>query len=322
MSSNNIYQPKIRSSYRKTTEQFIIDAKNIHKDKYEYHLVDYVNSKTKVRIICKTHGEFFKNPNSHLIGEGCAKCNKNLKHDSILLKNSKKFIIESNKIHNNKYDYSLVDYINARTKVNIICKEHGVFSQVPYAHSVGCGCPKCGIILASIKKTKPKEDFIKKANDVHNFKYNYDLIEYVNRNTKINIICNNHGRFNQTPHNHLWGKGCPRCANSNPISKISTTWLNSLNIESLIPEYIIPEATGIYKRKADGYDPITNIIYQFHGSYWHSDPRVHKNGIINKKFNLTYEKNHQQSLVKDFQLLCWGYNLVVMWEYDFRKSLK
>ena len=321
MPSNDIYKDKIKSNRKKTTEQFIIDANNIHKDRYKYNLVNYENNKTKVIIICKKHSEFLQRPYNHLLGKGCPKCKGDLNRLKFS-SNKDKFVIISNTIHNNKYDYSLVEYINAHTKVNIICKEHGSFIQEPHSHTIGIGCPKCGFISSNIKRTKTKEEFIIDANNVHKNKYNYDLVKYVNQKTKINILCNKHGAFYQTPHNHIWGKGCPRCANSNPISKISTTWLNSLNIKSLISEYIIPESTGRYKRKADGYDPITNTIYQFHGTYWHSDPRVHKNGIINKKFNLTYEKNYQQSLVKDFQLLCWGYNLVVMWEYDFKKMLK
>ena len=48
------------------------------------------------------------------------------------------------KRHNNKYDYSKVEYVNSSTKVCIICPEHGEFWQTPHKHLSGQGCPKCG----------------------------------------------------------------------------------------------------------------------------------------------------------------------------------
>ena len=71
-------------------------------------------------------------------GHGCSECT-NKKRST-----TKKFIIESNKIHNNKYDYSLVDYKNNSTKIKIICPVHGEFEQMPYEHKNNkCGCPVC-----------------------------------------------------------------------------------------------------------------------------------------------------------------------------------
>lgn len=55
----------------------------------------------------------------------------------------KEFIEKGTQLHNGKYDYSNVDYINSRTKVNIICPKHGLFEQVPRSHLQGNGCPKC-----------------------------------------------------------------------------------------------------------------------------------------------------------------------------------
>ena len=68
----------------------------------------------------------------------------------------KKFIEKSIKKHGDKYDYSKVEYINNRTKVCIICSEHGEFWQTPNKHLSGRGCSKC-----SGKYKKTTEDFIK-----------------------------------------------------------------------------------------------------------------------------------------------------------------
>lgn len=117
-------------------DEFISKSINIHKDKYDYSLVEYINSHTPVEIICKIHGVFKQRPNSHLNGHGCSKCAYNIK-------NNNEFISTANKIHYNRYDYSLVEYKTNKTKVNIICDKHGIFSQVSGDHLRGNGCPLC-----------------------------------------------------------------------------------------------------------------------------------------------------------------------------------
>ena len=135
--------PFCSKNIKKTQEEFIEKATLVHNNKYDYSLVNYINNKTKVKIICKKHGVFEQLPNSHTIQKcGCPKC----ANEETAIKQtftSEKFIEESKKIHGNKYDYSLVDYKNARTKVKIICKKHGMFEQIAYCHQQGAGCPVC-----------------------------------------------------------------------------------------------------------------------------------------------------------------------------------
>jgi very-short-patch-repair endonuclease len=122
---------------RLDTKQFIIKSKEIHGNRYDYSLSKYKTSYDKIKIICKEHGIFNQKSNGHLNGKGCPFCNGGVK----LTKNI--FIKKSKQIHGNTYDYSLVDYINTKTKVKIICKEHGVFTQLPYQHLSNNGCPIC-----------------------------------------------------------------------------------------------------------------------------------------------------------------------------------
>ena len=124
------------------------------------------------------------------------------------------FIERGNKVHNNKYDYSLVDYKNGLIKVKIICPKHGMFEQTPKNHFKGSGCKKCGLIIVKEKQILGREQFIKKANKVHNNKYDYTKINYINSHTKIKIICPKHGMFEQIPSNHLKGQGCSLCKGS------------------------------------------------------------------------------------------------------------
>lgn len=123
------------------------------------------------------------------------------------------FIKKAIEIHENKYDYSKVDYINNRTKVCIICPEHGEFWQIPYTHLKGSACPEC---FNKYKRGKNRQHdinwFIKEAKKIHGEKYNYSKVEYKTIFTKVCIICPKHGEFWQTPANHIWDKnGCDKC---------------------------------------------------------------------------------------------------------------
>ena len=192
---------------RKTTEEFVFDAKMVHEDRYDYSLTKYVNAHTKVKIICSKHGIFEQTPNHHLNNEGCSKCaGKN--------KTTEEFINEANLIHNNKYDYSVVKYNEAKDKVRIICFEHGEFLQKPINHLYGQGCPKCG---GSFKSSTA--DFVEKAKTIHDNKYNYSLIEYVGNKIMVKIICPLHGIFEQKPNNHLCGQGCSKCDGKNKTTE-------------------------------------------------------------------------------------------------------
>ena len=202
------------------TENFINKAKKIHGDKYDYSKVNYVNSKTKVCIICPKHGEFWQEPRHHLSKHGCPMCGKeNSDRKQSLTLNE--FIEKSNQIHNGKYSYDKVNYVNAETKVCIICPKHGEFWQAPHSHLRGQGCPKCGRErnINSIKITN--EAFIEKATQIHGGKYDYSKCIYKDSNTKVKIICPIHGEFWQIASSHLNGHGCVKCANIGKLNTIS-----------------------------------------------------------------------------------------------------
>lgn len=120
---------------RKTTEQFIAEARKVHGDEYDYSKVEYVNNNTKVCVICPEHGEFWVLPRIHLQGCKCAKC-------SGVVMDKEYFIEKSKKIHGDKYNYSKVEYVDSRTKVCLICKRCGKeFWITPNSHiSRGSGC--------------------------------------------------------------------------------------------------------------------------------------------------------------------------------------
>ena len=207
--------PKCRNEatgerFRSSKEDFIKKAREKHGDKYDYSKVDYVGVLKKVCIICPKHGEFWQEANNHLRGQGCPKCNGDkIRERQILSKEG--FIKKARLVHGNKYDYSKVNYANNATKLCIICPKHGEFWQTPNGHLSGQGCPKCGLENSREKQASTKEEFIKKAREKHGDKYDYSKVEYINANTKVCIICPQHGEFWQRPNSHLSGHGCHKC---------------------------------------------------------------------------------------------------------------
>ncbi len=137
------YDDRRGNSLRKTTKEFIEDAKKIHGEKYDYSKVEYKGNKIKVCIICYEHGEFWQTPNKHLSSkEGCPKCGDILNGFKKRL-GITEFIKRAKYVHGDKYDYSKVEYVTSETKVQIICPKHGEFWQTPYCHLNGRGCPIC-----------------------------------------------------------------------------------------------------------------------------------------------------------------------------------
>ena len=198
---------KCAGRYQPSTEEFIERAREIHGDTYDYSKVSYINSNTKVTIICKTHGEFQQRPQKHLIKRGCDICGGSYKS------NTEEFIAKAKEIHGDTYDYSKVEYIDRKTNVIIICKKHGEFPQTPKTHLRNCGCDSCGTDRTSEIRRKPISEFIEESKNIHGEKYDYSKVEYINSNTKVIIICKKHGEFIQTPNSHIRGNGCSKCVN-------------------------------------------------------------------------------------------------------------
>jgi very-short-patch-repair endonuclease len=149
-----------KSNKKLTIDNFIERSISIHGDKYDYSLVEYKNIDTKVTIICPVHGEFNQAPYSHMKGHGCISCRGDrISKTKKMSYNISNFIDDAISIHGDKYDYSLVEYKDANTNVDIICKEHDhVFSISPGNHiHQSIGCPKCSSIGISRQETELQE---------------------------------------------------------------------------------------------------------------------------------------------------------------------
>ena len=282
------------------TEDFINKARNVHGDIYDYSLVDYENNHTQVEIICTEHGKFLQSPKDHLSGKGCSSCGKE-KTKSRLMLSKDEFIKRANEVHGNKYDYSLVNYKDTRTKIEIICKEHGSFFQSPNKHMQGNGCPACGRERTAEHNFLTLDDFIRKAKNVHGDKYDYSKSLYTGADNKLEIICEKHGKFEQTPHNHLKGTNCPSCGAS--ISKPEIKLKDF--IRSFYKGEIITNSKNIIPpMELDIFVPTLNLAIEFNGGYWHSERFKDKNYHLNK-YNLCKSK---------------GIRLISIWEWEYLKD--
>lgn len=204
---------KRKGKYRKVDlEEFKVRSSKIHGGKYGYDLVIFNSIKDKVTIFCNScNNSFIQTAKDHLAGCGCKVCGIKSSSNS-KIKSKSYFISMSEKVHGNRYDYSLVEYTSAKSKVRIICKDHGIFEQCPNSHYSGQGCPLCAKALLGLDKRKSLVNFSEQANITHDYKYDYSCVEYVNGRTPVTILCREHGEFRQSPENHLSGQGCPSCA--------------------------------------------------------------------------------------------------------------
>lgn len=111
------------------------------------------------------------------------------------------------------YDYSAVNYVNAKTKVDIICKAHGVYSQTPNSHLSMGGCKKCGTERAVALLSSTGESFKQSALLKHEAGlYAYAKVDYKNAATDVCITCLRcNTDFMMPPNRHLCGSGCPAC---------------------------------------------------------------------------------------------------------------
>ena len=241
---------------RITTDEFIEKAIEVHGDKYDYSKVRYVNSHTKLCIICPEHGEFWQLPYVHLKGCGCDKCGDVTIGNKLRFRKDE-FIEKARAIHGDKYDYSKVEYVNNQTKVCIICKNCGnEFWMIPNNHLRGQECWKCNKYRNHPYTT---EEFIEKARAIHGDKYDYSKVEYVNCDTKVCIICPEHGEFWQTPYVHLTGFGCSKCHDL----RMEREW--RMYLDKLGIKYITQYREGFGRMSLDFYLPEHKVAIECQG---------------------------------------------------------
>ena len=263
-------------------EDLIAQFLNVHGDKYDYSKMNYSGNNCNITIICKTHGEFEQHPAIHKKGANCPQCAIITKKHTTLT--TEQFINKSNEVHNNLYDYSLTDYTVSHDKVKIICKTHGMFEQLANTHLNGSGCQQCANEIRNIGNTLTTEQFMAKANSIHNDTYDYNNSIYKSMHVKLKISCPKHGEFEQTPSSHIQGSGCPTCGFSGyQISKQEQDYADYL-IELLGSEKVEQSNRTILNGKElDIYLPNHKLAIEYNGLYWHSSGKMEDDMVKRKQ---------------------------------------
>jgi G:T-mismatch repair DNA endonuclease (very short patch repair protein) len=317
---------KCAGKYRRSQDEFIEDAIKIHGDKYDYSKVEYKNNHTNVIIYCKKHNiDFCQTPVSHLSGCGCSLCGYEIGNEKRKYTKDEFITMAKNRFPNNLDDYSSINYINLSTKVDIKCNIHGIYSSLPADHLQGHRCMKCAKDKLSLQFRLSKEEFIKRSNEKHNNLYNYNNVEYVNSDVKVIIECPEHGKFLQTPHNHMNGAGCKRCSLTG-CSKGQIEWLKFLATElNLKIEH--HENGGEHRIKAskkydaDGYCKEINTIFEFQGCYYHGCKKCFPSGT-NPTSKKSYCELYEKTIKKKEYCINEGYKYIEIWECEWTKIKK
>ena len=196
-------------------EKFKMLANIKHNNKWGYENISYLGCNALVTINCKIHGDFLQTPNNHLAGVGCPRC-YSPKYTN------EQWIGLAMQRHGKRYIYTKIDYTGSRNKIIIICKEHGEFNQVASDHLLGYNCPRCAELTRGRQQRHSQKNVISRFKKIHGRKYLYHLVKYETMRIKVTIVCRNHGPFEQVPHTHLYGKGCPSCSESKGENAIAT----------------------------------------------------------------------------------------------------
>ena len=138
-----------------TTESFIVEAKEIYGDHYDYSKVAYKNSEHRVVVTCPVHGDFQVYAREHLDGKGCPKCEK-----------GEKFIAKLKEKFGDRFGLDEFVYESSTSPVTLICPTHGVFTKLPHAIlNSRCGCPECGNELMRQLQEQAHEEAIRRKEE-------------------------------------------------------------------------------------------------------------------------------------------------------------
>jgi len=250
-------------------EEFIEKAIIVHANEgLDYSCVDYVNNRTKVKIIDPVYGEFWQTPSNHLKGQShpLRRAHKISNRKSLTTNEVVKRFEEKHK--GEGLDYSKVKYVNMHTKVCIIDPIYGEFWQEPVVHLKGCVHPKRAIDKNSERQRYTTETFKKLCKEIHP-NYNLEKVVYKSSQEKVCVICPKHGEFYSNPDSLLQGKGCPKCGNH--LSKGEDELFELLCVKLGKDKVIKGDKKKLNGMEIDILIPSVSLGIEFDGLRWHSE---------------------------------------------------
>lgn len=237
-------------------------------------------------------------------------------------------------MHGALYSYRKVSYTGSQTPVEITCRVHGGFFQVPASHLRGMGCPTCGISKQGIPVGTVKsstEEFIASALNVHGCYFDYSDVDYRGCRVEVPIGCPVHGMFLQKPTRHLSGAGCPECKkdlNRFPWSQMAVSWIEKESRRRNMKGVMHALNGGEYRiqntrLRVDGFHARSNTVFEFHGSMWHGDPEIYSNRAYKHPHSRkTARQLYEETCDREAFLVSLGYRVIVIWERDYKMGAK
>ena len=303
--------------------------------KYDYSKFIFTKRDEPSIIICNTckkEGrspfEFKQAPNHHIDRkQNCDTCS-NIENGLNQATPIDEYMKRCTEKHKDIYGYDKIHetYKSGRSIIRIYCKEcEEYYPQMAESHVSGRGCIKCGWVRAALSKLSNTQTFVEKAKKIghNNEMCDYSNTVYVSAHKKINVKCNKCNiEYPITPNNHLRGKGCPTCHHH--TSRTAREWLTYIQVQNDIILQTFDSDEGEYiingtRWKADGYDPHTNTIYEFHGDYWHGNPKKYSCDTINETTKTTMGELYDKTLERENRIRELGYNLIIIWEMDWKQ---
>lgn len=181
------------------TKTFIEKSNLLHNNQFSYETTTYINNTTPVEITCKIHGKFTLTPEEHISAlRKCPQCKK--QHQLTKTEILNRF----NQIHNSYYIYPEFKFKNVNQRIDIICPQHGKFSQKISLHLKGYKCKHC--------RSKTNKQFQEDIVSIYGEKFTFEKTKYINNITPVILTCKKHGDFKSKPRELIQGIGCKKCS--------------------------------------------------------------------------------------------------------------
>lgn len=295
---------------RKTTEWFLERVGEHHSGyDYDYSKVNYIDSKTKVEIFCRTHQQtFFTPPQDFLMGKNrCRECGEEARLKKRRL-SFEEWLPRAQAVHGNRYEYDPGSWQGLHKQVRLRCPEHGWFSIDASNHvSGGATCMPCSRVVGAVNRMLSPEEFLAKAKEVHGDTYTYPDLQ--NRSGQyVSICCPRHGIFTQLRGSHLGGHGCATCGSG----RIST---GQQEIFDFLQE-CAGQPVSLEHRMASGayldiFLPEAMLGIEYNGLYFHSEPsKLSDSKPIG-------QRNYKYHLEKTLKAQAEGISLIHIWEDEW-----
>lgn len=291
------------------TKTFIEESKRLYGNKFSYLKTNYINYRTPVTITCKKHGDFTVLPGRHLDKRnksGCCPVCARITSAADKTETFKKKIVEH--FPDSYVNYDKTFFLGTHVPTEIECPYHGIQKIIPNSYlSQKYPCPICGKLKSHDQtniKQKTAENFKTVCNKIHNFKYDYSKVNYIDDVTPVTVICPEHGEFKVTPNKHKnRGTGCPKCALK--ISSYPEYILSNLlkeNKINFVQQFTI-EDSKTKNKPYDFYIPKFNLLIELQGAQ-HSEKRWNmtdndlKDRISIDNLKAEISKNHKFNLLQ------------------------